>query len=211
MIPDRPKAPSNNINSQSGDNHVDEIVRCIPDSVVLSDSEKSLLSKGLNFVPTTSVADAFQNETDLQHFFRRLLLKAFFYGKENDHLDSSDDFSLFSKFHHKKSNFTPKASWFPILEKYFRACQNQIDNLNTKPLKRHNLTTEEQTALRHLKSRTDIVIKAATKVAPSLPGMLKAMSLKGIFNFQIPNFAKNSGQTLPKPTRKSSKTLSRHP
>ena len=188
LIPDRPNTTSNNIDCRSDVQNVDEIVRCIPDSVVLSDAEKSLLSKGLNFVPTTPLADAFQNETDLQQFFRRLLLKAFFHGKDNDNFDSSDDTSLFSKFHHKKSNFTPKASWFPVLEKYFRSCQNQIDNLNSKPLRRHNLTIEEQTALRHLKARTDIVIKAADKGGAVVAWDAQCYVSEGDFQLSDSNF-----------------------
>lgn len=165
LIPPTSHSDSSNQNIPPSENdELDEIVRCIPDSVVLSKSEKSLLSKGLNFVPTTPLADSFQNETDIQQFFRRLLLKAFFHGKENQESKSPDDQSaLFSKFHRSKSEFTPKSSWYPVLDRYFKSCQNQIDNLNTKPLKRHNLTPEEQTALRNLKARTDIVIKAADK------------------------------------------------
>ena len=143
ITPVCPENQSDSIKDSPSEVDLDEIVRCIPESVVLSTSEKSLLSKGLNFVPTTPSADSFQNETDIQSFFRRLLLKAFFHGKDEESPNPSDDTSsLFSKFKKSKSNFTPKAAFFPVLRDYFRTCQSQIDGLNTKPLKRHNLTPD---------------------------------------------------------------------
>ena len=88
----------------------DSTVRCVPDSVVLSAAEKSLLSKGLNFVPTTPHADQFQNHHDIQSFFRRLLLKAFFFDKDSQDDNTSESAGHFTKLSKKPSNFTPKSS-----------------------------------------------------------------------------------------------------
>ena len=140
----------------------DNTVRCVPDTVELSQAEISLLSKGLNFVPTTPQPDLFRNQVDIQQFFRRLLLKAHFHEQnQNKSVNVIEDSNsaIFSKI----STFTPKTSWFPTLDKYIKTCLQQIQNLKTKPMKKHNLSAEEQTALRHLKSRQDIVIKPADK------------------------------------------------
>ncbi len=168
------------------------MVRCVPDSVSLSDSEKSLLSKGLNFVPTTSLADTFQNQTDIQHFFRRLLLKAFFHFKDDNASEDSGNSlpSSFSKFNQYKSNFTPNVSGFPVLEHYFRTCIGKIDQLKPKPLRKHNLTPEERAALRQLKARTDIVIKPADKGGAVVAWDAKCYVTEGGFQLSNDNFYK---------------------
>ena len=143
---DRPGVSSSTTPAHS--EQEDTTVHCIPESVPLSESEKSLLSKGLNFVPTTTLADSFQNETDIFDFFRRLLLRAYFHAKKSEESSDTELPSLFAKYNKSKSDFTPCASWYPTLQHYIKTCQNQILNLNTKPLKRHNLTLADQSALR---------------------------------------------------------------
>ena len=44
----------------------------------LSDSEKLVLSKGLNFVPISKKTDEFLVKQDVEKFLRRVQLKAFF-------------------------------------------------------------------------------------------------------------------------------------
>ena len=50
----------------------------------LSDSEKLVLSKGLNFVPISIKTDEFLVKQDVEKFLRRVQLKAFFCEKEGD-------------------------------------------------------------------------------------------------------------------------------
>ena len=56
----------------------------IPENLPLSDSEKSVLSKGLNFVPISKKLDEFSVKQEVEKFLRRVQLKAFFHDKEDD-------------------------------------------------------------------------------------------------------------------------------
>ena len=49
----------------------------IPENLSLSDAEKSVLSKGLNFVPISKKFDEFSVKQDVEKFLRRVQLKAF--------------------------------------------------------------------------------------------------------------------------------------
>ena len=64
----------------------------IPENLLLSDSEKSVLSKGLNFVPIPKKkTDEFLVKQDVEKFLRRVQLKAFFHDKEDDSNVSNED------------------------------------------------------------------------------------------------------------------------
>lgn len=56
-----------------------------------SDSEKSVLKKGLNFAPNSKTTDESSVKQDVEKFFRRVHLKAFFYNKEDDSITSNED------------------------------------------------------------------------------------------------------------------------
>ena len=56
----------------------------IPENLSLSDSEKSVLSKGLNFVRISKTKDEFSVKQDVEKFHCRVQLKAFFQDKEYD-------------------------------------------------------------------------------------------------------------------------------
>ena len=47
----------------------------IPENLSLSDAEKSVLSKGLNFVPISKKRDEFSVKQDVEKFLRRVQLK----------------------------------------------------------------------------------------------------------------------------------------
>ena len=49
----------------------------IPENLPLSDVEKSVLSKGLNFVPITKILDEYSVKKDVEKFLRSVQLKAF--------------------------------------------------------------------------------------------------------------------------------------
>ena len=59
--------------------------------LLLSDSEKSVLSKGLNFVPISQKTNEFSVKQDVEKFLRRVQLKAFFHDKEDDSNTSNKD------------------------------------------------------------------------------------------------------------------------
>ena len=56
----------------------------IPENLPLTDSEKSVLSRGLNFVPIAKSTDEFSVMQDVEKFLRRIQLKAFFHDKEDN-------------------------------------------------------------------------------------------------------------------------------
>ena len=56
-------------------------------------AEKSVLSKGLNFVPLQKKSDEFSAKFDTEQFFRRVQLKAFFHDKQNSGNTEKDEFS----------------------------------------------------------------------------------------------------------------------
>ena len=51
--------------------------------LLLSDSEKSVLSKCLNFVPISQKTDEFSVKQDVEKFLRRVQLKAFFHDNDD--------------------------------------------------------------------------------------------------------------------------------
>lgn len=59
-----------------------KLVVTIPTHVPLGDSERSVLSKGLSFVPVKRGTDEYQARADCEHFFCRLCLKAHFCNNE---------------------------------------------------------------------------------------------------------------------------------
>ena len=53
----------------------------IPENISLSDAEKSILNKRLNFVPISKKLDELSVKQDVEKFLRRVQLKAFFHDK----------------------------------------------------------------------------------------------------------------------------------
>ena len=63
----------------------------IPENLPLSDSEKSVLSKGFNFVPISKKLDEFSVKQDVEKFLRGVQPKAFFHDKEDGSNTSDKD------------------------------------------------------------------------------------------------------------------------
>ena len=59
----------------------------LPENLPLSNAEKFVFSKGLNFVPISKKSDEFTDRQDVEKFLRRVQLKAFLHNKE----DKSDN------------------------------------------------------------------------------------------------------------------------
>ena len=77
----------------------------IPENLPLSNAEKSVLSKGLNFAPISKKSDEFTTRQDVEKFLRRVQLKAFFHNKE-DKSDNTEKGAL-ETLTAKKSKWTP--------------------------------------------------------------------------------------------------------
>jgi hypothetical protein len=136
-------------------------------SFPLTESETSLLSKGLNFCPTPHEIDEKQIREDTREFFRRLRLKEHFSRKNPDSGDDLHDFNQPNlhnlekyKLYRSKSNWKPTPGKCGALESYIEAVESDIEKLLSKPEKTHdNLNKAERSALQSLKNRDDIVIK----------------------------------------------------
>ena len=134
----------------------------IPENLPLSDSEKSVLSKGLNFVPISKKLDEFSVKQDVEKFLRRVQLKAFFHDKEDD--SNTSDKDTFETLQVRKSKWTPPEGQFASLDFFINKCRHDINKLNfNRNTKFSNFSSEERAALQNLSKRKDIIVKAADK------------------------------------------------
>ena len=128
----------------------------------LSDAEKSVLSKVLNFVPISKNLDEFSVKQDVENFFRHVQLKAFFHDKEDD--SNTSDKDIFETLQTRKSKWTPPEGQFASLDFFINKCRHDINKLNFNGnTKFSNLSSEERAALKNLSKRRDIIVKAADK------------------------------------------------
>ncbi|KAL9960667.1 hypothetical protein ACROYT_G034153 [Oculina patagonica] len=149
--------------SQSSENDFDSVpeattsklVVTIPEDLQLTDPERSVLSKGLSYVPVKPRTDEYDTKADCERFYRRLRLTAHFNNNPSEpgsgnsqpvSVDESEDKS-FESLKPKTSSWTPPPGSINFKER----------------LNRKNLTTEEIAALASLRRRDDIVIKPADK------------------------------------------------
>ena len=119
----------------------------------LTDSEISLLSKGLNFVPTSNTIDKGKLKTELEALGRILRLKWHFRNEENE-------FDL--------DQFKPESSFNPrnkdaAIEIYMSSLEEKLKKIEIPKDKYNNLTSKERQALYNLKNDKNIVIKGADK------------------------------------------------
>ena len=134
----------------------------IPENLPLTDSEKSVLSKGLNFVPIAKRTDEFSVKQDVEKFLRRIQLKAFFHDKEDN--SNASDKDIFETLHVRKSKWTPPEDQFASLDFFIKKCRHDIQKLKFNcDTKFSNLSSEEWVALKNLSKRQDIIIKSADK------------------------------------------------
>lgn len=123
--------------------------------VNLSPAEESLLSRGLNFCPTTGRHDEFTLLQDLDNFARSLRLQEYFFNKPH-----VSRFPLPST----SNGWTPGANRDRHLDLYIQAVQRDVVAAYGKQQPQHfNLSLSERNALKDLSNRKDIVIKPADK------------------------------------------------
>ncbi len=120
---------------------------------------RSVLAKGLKFVPSPGSLDLFSVKTGTESFFRRLRLKAHFHNQT-----SIPEKDVFEAVNPKKSTWSPPEDLFGSLELFIRQCRHDIDTLpKFRPKRPLNLTESELSALKSLRARNDIVIKPADR------------------------------------------------
>ena len=156
LLGSRPVSAPNHTSLSSHNN----LVVTIPPDLHLSDSERSVLAKGLKFVPSPGSLNLFSVKTDTEQFFRRLRLKAFFHDQSS--VPNKDVFETLIS--HKKSSCSPDEGQFGSLDLFIRQSRHDIDQLLTfRPKRPSNLSNHEFEALKSLRVRSDIVIKPADK------------------------------------------------
>ena len=119
----------------------------------LTGSEISLLSKGLNFVPTSNTIDKAKLKMELEALGRILRLKWHFRNEEN--VFDLDQFK-------PKSTFNPRNKDAAI-EVYMSSLEEKLMKIEIPKDKYSNLTSKERQALYNLKNNKNIVIKGADK------------------------------------------------
>ena len=166
----------------------------IPDDLALSESEISVLSKGLNFVPIAKSSDEFQIKKDSESFFRRSRLTAFFSDTSNS---SFRDRDVFESLCPRKSNWVPPEGQFASLDLFISKCRRDISNLNFKrKLSYSNLSKDEWSALRRLRNRSDIVIKPADKGGAVVVWRTDLYKQEGLRQLSDTNFYCQVGKDL---------------
>ena len=132
----------------------------------LTDAETSLLRKGLTFCPTTLNINRLQLTADLHEFYRRLRLREYF-SRRPDISQSTEDSALKNTNLARKSLWQPpKSERSPEVEIFIKVLHESVSKaLGSYPRARqtHNLTHEEQQALKNLGKYDDIVIRPADK------------------------------------------------
>ena len=160
----------------------------IPENLLLSNAEKSILSKGLNFVPISKNLDKFSVKQDVEKFLRRVQLKAFFHDKEDD--SNTSDKDIFETLQTRKSKWTPPEGQFASLDFFINKWRHDVNRLNfNHNTKFSNLSLEERAALKNLSKRRDIIVKKRpTKAALWLFGGPTSTKRKLCSNFPTPLF-----------------------
>ena len=119
----------------------------------LSQSEISLLSKGLKFVPSANKIDRAKLKRELEEYGRKLCLMWHF---RNDERTFSTD------------KLRPKSSFNPrnkdtIIETYLSCLEERLLDIEIPSKRYNNLTKEERDALYSLRDDSTIIIKGADK------------------------------------------------
>lgn len=125
--------------------------------IPLSNSQFSVLSKGLSFVPTNPTKE-FQTKVDLFKFYRSLQLKVWHYINRSQ-----------TAAHYQETQFRPKLTFMPCinnstLNTFSTKVTYEVNQLFTQDKKKqqnHNLSEEEKKALKWLSTKENIVIKRA--------------------------------------------------
>ena len=139
----------------------------------LTDTQNSLLSKGLNFCPTPGEPNTGEIRKDFDKFHCSLRRK-FFFSKEvnNDPQDTQSDIDipddpLQLDIPFKNPKFKNASTWSPIgapnLEAMITCNERSLTKFIPRDPISHNLSKQEKQALAELKSNGDITIKSADK------------------------------------------------
>ena len=118
-----------------------------------------LVNKNLNFIPILKLYNKNELDTDLNDFFRRIKLKAYF--KDTPNNKNDDESRLFKQ--NKKKKWTHNNHH--RINTYVEAVKKDIEQSKTVTARklRPNLSKDEKVALKDLSKRDDIIITNADK------------------------------------------------
>ena len=120
----------------------------------VSDAEKSILSKGLKFVPISKKLDELSIKQDVEKFLCHVKLNVFFHDKEDNSNTSNKD--IFETLQTQNSKWTPPPEGqFASLDIFINKCHHDSNKLNfNHNTKFSSLSSEERTALEKLRDRS---------------------------------------------------------
>ncbi|XP_072043164.1 uncharacterized protein [Amphiura filiformis] len=138
-----------------------KLVVTIPPNLALTEDERSVLSKGLNFVPLDYSPKEFDIRQDVDAFYRRLRLKYHF---QDESPNDNSDPDPFENLQPKRSTWTPPPGENKIIDKVINRCRDELEPyLKSKATYKPNMSQNELSALKKLKANRDIIIKSADK------------------------------------------------
>ena len=138
----------------------------------LTRDHKSVLNKGLKYIPTPYAEHKAKYLKDYLLFERKLRLKYHFHRQADlqDESDSDEEETFFDANSipldsplRESSGWTPNTGQDPHLDYYCSLTTEEVMNSQTKQPRRYNLTLKERQALHDLTSDPNIVIKPADK------------------------------------------------
>eukprot|EP00061_Rhincodon_typus_P001416 g14741.t1 len=91
----------------------------IPPDLPLTEDERSVLSKGLTFIPLHSNINEYRSRLDIEQFFYHLHLHTIFFNREPNP-PSADPFS---RLQHTPSTWTPPQGLLPSLDLFISNCR----------------------------------------------------------------------------------------
>ena len=137
---------------------------CNISSAKLSESEISLLNKGLNFCPSTKEPNKEQLLDNFYFFCRNLKLKEYFYGGDSntDKIQQEERCDLNTKLPNRYFNPNHEA---PLnLQRHISIVKKEVTELLKKPnYQQSNLTSDERLKLRYLSENHNLTIQGADK------------------------------------------------
>ena len=144
------------------------LVVTIPPDLPLTDDQLSVLQRGLNFVPLSASNDEFSTRRDIELFYRRLRLKAYYHDKEVSsptvHHDDTPTARAIERLVPKSSNWCPPTGLNKSLDHVIDCCRSDINRLDfDSRCTRSNFSSAERRVLLSLKAENNFVIKRADK------------------------------------------------
>ena len=132
----------------------------------MTPGETSLLSKGLNFIPTPNKEHPDKLLQDILLFVRELRLNYYFYqDTTTESTEPTEENDTHNDISHPSSGWTPPSGQDPLLESYRSTTIHntmEIKRKNNRKFKR-NLKKEEWKAITTLRNNKGIVIRPADK------------------------------------------------